>query len=265
MSTSEVVSSPRVAPDQWFAFGGIWRLTFRRLLAPGQWLPILGMLALLALVSASAVGTGDRGKFFAWTADFYIAFLVPILAFLSGAGAMRDDLKSGTVDYVFTRPVRRPAFIVFRYLSQVACAQIVYLLALGVLLGVGVYKQIPDLLAPLPLLVLAQFLMVSAFVALGFLCGLLTSRYLIVGIAYGGIIEGGVGNIPTQLSRFSMTHHAREIMERSTNELSRLSAEAAALYVSVGSVLLFVLLALAGTALLFARRELAGAPARDNA
>src|SRR5436305_792065 len=52
-----------------------------------------------------------------------------------------------------------------------------------------------------------------AFGGFGFLGGFLTSRYIIIGLAYGVVIEVGVGQIPTQLSKLSMTHQVQGMLQ----------------------------------------------------
>ena len=46
--TRQDFSAPRVRPNQRNAFGGVWRLTFRRWLSLNQLLATAGLLALLA-------------------------------------------------------------------------------------------------------------------------------------------------------------------------------------------------------------------------
>jgi ABC-type transport system involved in multi-copper enzyme maturation permease subunit len=260
-SAPEISSRPRVKPNQRHAFGGVWRLTFRRWLSLSHFLPMAGMLTVLAVVAVASISTGSRSDYFDWCGSFFVGVVVPILAFLSGAGAMRDDLKAGAVDYLFTRPVRRPAFIVFRYLSHLACTQLTYLFGLGVLIAVGVYRDIPNLAAGLPLLLLAQVITTAAFLALGFFCAALTARYLIIGLLYAGVIEVGIGQIPTQLSQLSVTSQVREMlgpMVGFSDGVVNAGALTTTMYVS-----LFSAAFVAATAVIFSMKELSGAPARD--
>lgn len=257
------LSAVRVAPNQWRAFGGIWRLTFRRFLTPGQLLATAGMIAALAVLSYSTTKHGSPRDYFGWTAGFYLVFLVPVMAFLSGAGAIRDEMKSDSVDYVLTRPVRKPAFVVFKYLSHMACLQVVYLFPLGLLLALGVYREIPDIAAALPILLTGQLLAVAAFAAFGFLCGVLTSRYLVLGMAYAGIVEVGLGQIPTQLSRLSMARHLRDLMDPVQLALGKIPALDAPTASSVVSLLAFSAAMIALTALYFSLQELAGTRSKD--
>jgi ABC-type transport system involved in multi-copper enzyme maturation permease subunit len=257
MNTAPPARAP-VSPGRAFPFGGIFRLVIARFLQPSRWLAVAGALAVLGLLTlGSAHGWRSPGRFFTWAAEFYVTFLVPVVAFIVAGGAIRDDLKAGTADYVFTRPVGRTTFVVFRYAAQVVCAQLDFILGLAVVAAVGWYREVPGVWGALPELLLGQALMIVAFTALGFLCGLLTSRYVIVGLGYAAIVEGGVGQIPTQLSRLSMTHQMREA-------LSGLLASPGGtgvgqnLWATLGTVVGFALIMLVLSATIFERRELAG-------
>ena len=129
----------RVAPNVRHAFGGIWRLTVCRFLAPRHWIVLAGLLVVLVLFSIPTSPNREAAAhgFLPWVVGFYLTFLVPILAFLTAGGAMRDETKGGTVDYVLTRPVGRPVFVLFKFLSHLACAQLDFLGAFAGVLGIG--------------------------------------------------------------------------------------------------------------------------------
>lgn len=259
-TTPSPASSPaRIAPNQLHAFGGIWRLTFRRFLLPGHWLMLGIALAVLALLLyAGGVHGGSPEWFIQWTATFYLAFLVPALAFMAAAGAMRDEMKSGTVDYVLTRPVPRPAFVVFKFFAHTVCTQIDFLFAFGVVAGfAALAHDVPFLASAAPKLLLCQILLVTAFSGLGFLCGAITSRYVIIGLAYAGIIEAGVGQIPTQINRLSMTHQVRDLLRPLWDHSAELTA-APGWFGTAATLLAFCALTLAAAAAIFTWRELSG-------
>jgi ABC-2 type transport system permease protein len=257
-------SAPRVVPNAARAFGGIWRLTSRRFFRPTHWLVLGGMFVLLVLFSLPVTPTRESaaGGYLPWASRFYVCFLVPILAFISAAGLMRDDLKSESVDYILTRPVRRPLFVFFRYVSQVACAQLEFLGALAVVTAVGLYHHVPNIWTAVPLLWAGQALAIVAFSAFGFLCALLTSRYVIVGLAYGAIVEVGIGNVPTQLNQLSIIRHVltvmRSISAESVMGISGPASASLSTATSVGAILGFSVVMLGAAAVLFAFKELAG-------
>jgi ABC-type transport system involved in multi-copper enzyme maturation permease subunit len=262
--------APRVAPHAAHAFGGIWRLTARRFFTPGYWLTLAGLCVVLVVFSIPAAPDREEAArgFIPWAGGFYVCFLLPILAFLSGAGAMRDDLGAATVDYVFTRSVSRRTYVVFRYLAQMACIQIDFLFALVVVAAIGIYHQVPGLGSAMPLLLLAQLIAVATFSAFGFACGMVTSRYVIVGLAYGAIIEVGIGNVPTQLNQISLVRQVlgilRPILGENDGALTRAALTSTlGTPAIVGVLLLFSALTIALTATLFSTREFAGSATRD--
>ena len=261
---------PRVAPNATHALAGIWRLSTRRFFTPNYWLILLGMLAALVVFSIPAAHNAESAArgLLPWAAGFYVCFVVPILSFISAAGAMRDDLGAATIDYVFTRPVRRPLYIVFRYLTQMVAAQIDFLFSLGIIVGLGIFWQLPDLWSALPLLLTAQMGAVVAFSAVGFFCGLVTSRYVIVGLLYGAVVEVGLGNVPTQLNQISLVRHLLTLVRPLLGDggwAVNLPTSDAALGTSatLGLLLAVAAAAIGVTATLFSVREFAGSATRD--
>jgi ABC-type transport system involved in multi-copper enzyme maturation permease subunit len=186
------------------------------------------------------------------------------VAFLTAAGLIQDDTKPATVDYVLTRPVRRFAFVLQRYLTHTVCLQAQCLLALGVLVAVGLFRHVPELWPMVPSLLLAQFLALAAFSALGFAFGAFTGRYLIWGIVYANLIENGIGRIPTQLNRLSMVHHVRSIAGNILHLRLKGLPEADSLSTSIVALLVFSLVFLTVAVVLFSLRESAGTRAKDN-
>ena len=254
---------PTATPGWRRALGGVWRLTYPRSLAPANLGILAGLLGLLALLALSGVRNGNAEHFSEWSVHLYLAFVVPVVAFLTAAGLIHDDMKPATVDYVLTRPVHRPAFVLYRYLAHNVCLQVQCLLALGVLVAVGVFRHVPDLAAIAPSLLLAQILAITAFSALGFAFGAFTSRYLVLGIVYAGIIEVGAGNIPTQLNRLSMTHHVRAIAGNILNLKAKGPVPLDGLPASILALLVFALVLIALAAVQFSLHESAGARPKE--
>lgn len=260
--TSPAAPAPSLSPNLRHAFGGVWRLTLPGFLRPGQLLRLAGLLVAIALLTLATVHPAEASVFFEW-ATRYLTRLLPVIAFIGGGGAIRDDLKPDTVDYVFTRPIPRPTFVLFKYLAHTAGMQASCLLALGVLLGVGAYRQVPGLLTALPVLLLAQVLAIAVFTALGFLFGAITARYLVVGMAYGSIVEIGIGSIPTQLSRLSLTHQLQTMLQSvGTNVSATLPAQSPFVTTVLLGIAAAAMLALA--AFIFGLRELSGGPAKET-
>jgi ABC-2 type transport system permease protein len=240
-----------IAPNGRHAFGGVWRLTVRRHFLPGRWAMLLIGLAVLAVLCFAASHRSSAPHYLDWAGVFYVTFLVPALAFIGAAGAMRDEMKAGTVDYVFTRPIDRRAFVAGKFVAHTVCEQLDFLLALAVVVTVGVARGLPIPPTAIAGLLLGQALLVTAFSALGFLAGALTTRYIILGLAYAGIIEVGLGQIPTQISRLSLTRQVRDVLAPAGD-----AASLGATLGTAGTLLLFTAIALAAAAALFHHREL---------
>lgn len=267
---ASVFPAPRVAPNALHALGGMWRLASRRYGTPGFWLMLLGGLALLTLSSfMAAPNTGQpKGNVIGWAAGFYLGLIVPLLSFIFAGSATRDDLSPASVDYVLTRPVPRPLQVLFRYVTQMVCAQLDFLFAFGVIVAVGIYQGTPDLIDALPRLLLAQVLTVAVYSAAGVLCAQITHRYIILGLAYGAIIEIGVGVVPTQLNQISLLRHIRTITQPLTGDAGMMAATAVGeplgLPATLAILFAFIAFALAVSATLFSRKEFSGAAGKDH-
>ena len=58
---------------------------------------------------------------------FYLRFTVPVLGVFYGTSLIADEVEDKTITYLFTRPVRRGAVLVGKYLAYLACTIFVVL------------------------------------------------------------------------------------------------------------------------------------------
>jgi ABC-type transport system involved in multi-copper enzyme maturation permease subunit len=58
---------------------------------------------------------------------FYLRFTVPVLGVFYGTSLIADEIEDKTVTYLFTRPIRRAAVLVGKYLAYLACTVFVVL------------------------------------------------------------------------------------------------------------------------------------------
>lgn len=244
-----------IAPSLARTFGGVWRLTYPNFFRGRHVLLLAALSAVLYLLTVQNVGPHRIEALVAWTAEFYLRFLLPSVALLSAAGMMRDDMASVSVDYVLTRPVRRPIFVALRYASHMVCMQVSGLLPLAALVMAGAIRDVPVSAILVPLIA-AQVLTIAGFSALGVFFGAVTARYFPLAISYGLIVEIGVGNIPTQVSKLAMTHHVIDLFAAST---SGGGFDAGSFAATTGAILIFIVIALAGAIAVFSLREFTGA------
>lgn len=238
------------------AFGGVCRLTFPNAIAPKHALLVVALLALLAVAGTGMVQSPHGVRtYLRWMIESYFTLLVPLLAFVTAGGVVRDEMKPATLDYVLIRPLPRAAFVGFKYVAHLLIAEVEFLLGAMVLIVIGIVRHAPGVTAAIPSLLVAEVCLVAGFTAFGFACGAITSRYVVVGLVYAAIVEGGIGQIPTQLSRLSMTHQARAALLPLIDSLP-----ATGIQPMIISLAVFTVAALAVAAAVFHVRELSPAP-----
>lgn len=257
------LAAAHVAANHRSAWGGVWRLTLARFLTARHLLVFFILAALfIALSAANYRPRRPFGGYWDWMCAFYLTVLLPALSFMSGAAAIREDLKSNTVDYVFTRPISRIWYVVYRFFAHLGCLQVGYLLLLGGLWAIGDRRGVTNLNEALPALLAAQMGVITAFVAFGFLAGTISSRYLLLGLLYVAVIEVGLGSIPTQLSRLAITHVVRSMVQPYWYKAPPVIAGA-----PVGESLVLLLAFATGmvalAAIIFSRRQFTGASNTD--
>lgn len=265
MTPSLSIPQHPISPNWQHAFGGVWRLTFRRFIGPKNLLLMAALLAGLGLLAfgSTSHGHANTATFQEWIVKVYLSFALPVAAFILSAGMIRDDLTPATVDYVLTRPIRRPLFVVFRYVSTVVTFELLCLCSLGILVAVGVNRGIPDVREIALATLAAQLLAIPAFCAMGFAFGSFTGRYLVIGLLYWGIVETSLGHIPTQLSRVSMTHNVQTLAANLSGiPLPGSVAESSA--AAVAGLLGFSVIMLAIAAVRFTLLEMTGSQAKDQ-
>ena len=93
---------------------------------------------------------------------------------------------------------------------------------------------------------------------------MLTTRYGIIGMFYGGIVEVGIGNIPTELNRLSMTQqvHAMLVPVIQVGGMTP-SEPVAGVLTTVAILVAFAAVMIAVAAMVFSLREFSGTASAD--
>lgn len=247
-------------PSRWNIARGLAGLVIRRHFSRGHFLALGLMLAVLALILAAFLRAGNGAEqFLAFNVEFYFAFLMPLLAFIGGGGAWRDELKPEAADYFLLRGVPRGLYLAFRYGAHLLCAEADFAPALALLALIGASRHVPGLAAALPAMIAAQVLAVAAFSAFGFLCAAITSRWVVLGLVYGVVIEFGVSHVPLTISRVAMSRQVRTLLQglatRTWSNTATPNGHPAAAALALA---LFAAGFTAAASLLFRRQELAG-------
>src|SRR5512132_2316903 len=117
---------------------------------------------------------------------FYLRFTVPVLGVFYGTSLMADEVEDKTITYLFTRPIRRGAVLLGKYLAYLACTifvvlpsvMIVYLLVVPMQGSLG--GSFIDLVKDLSLLALG----LAVYGALFAFIGAKFKRPLLVGLIF---------------------------------------------------------------------------------
>lgn len=194
------------------SFQGVWLLTWRSSLAVRKAAGLgLGLAALPVLVFLT-LEPGRTEPYLHWTIDFYFWMVVPLYVLSVCGGMIREEVQSDTLSFLLTRPVSRARLFLVKFTCHVLWLQILGVVALALLIGVGVLRDIPEVIRLAFILFPVQFLAILAYGALSGLLGLLHQRYMVLGILYGFVVEMGIGRIPTNINNLSMARHFRTLL-----------------------------------------------------
>ena len=144
----------------------------------------------------------------------YLRFIVPVLGVFYGTSLMADEVEDKTITYLFTRPIRRGAVIVGKYIAYLACTVcvvlpsviLVYLLVVPMRGSLG--GSFIDLVKDLVLLALglAVYGAVFAFVGAKF------TRPLLVGLVFIFGWEQAALAFPGYLKRFTVAYYLQGLV-----------------------------------------------------
>jgi len=189
-------------------------IEMRKMLAPRRLvtLLVLGVVATAIGIVSQAVGVAaGSGPDAASWGDRYLctAFLravVPLATLYIGTSLWSEEVESGTLVYLITRPVSRPVTLLSKFAAAWLCTTAV----IGVfLLGTGITLSVMGGTGLGALVGLCLLLPVTTFAWLAFdtLIGTGFSRTLIAGIAFGGGSELILANFSTLARGASVGHY----------------------------------------------------------
>jgi len=213
--TAVPLHTPRIPshrPGPGRAMGAIWQLVWRTRLTLRRLPKIAILTSSPAILVISTTSRGETGSYLSIAVNFYLLMVVPLVCLLNMASPVRDETERGTISYLATRPLPRSLFFLLLHGCHLLWLQIVFLATGLLLLASGFWIGIPSIASMIAPFLLAQAGAVIAYSGMSALAGLLTRRYLVIGLLYGAIIEFGVGEIPTNINALSMSHHVRVIV-----------------------------------------------------
>ena len=176
---------------------------------------VAGQSGALRVNGSSVTGSAIFGLMI-WL--LYVRFIVPVLGVFYGTALMADEVEDRTITYLFTRPIRRAAVLLGKYLAYVACtvllvlpsAVLVFLLIVP-MGGGSLGAEFPALLKDLGMLAfgLAAYGAVFAWV------GARLKRPLVAGLVFALGWEPAILLFPGYLKRLTVAYYLQALVPHS--------------------------------------------------
>ncbi|MDQ3691891.1 MAG: ABC transporter permease [Chloroflexota bacterium] len=221
-------------------------LTFRGLLNRRRTL-LLGLLSALIVVVAVVyrLGSPADGEGLDFTgrllANFGVAVLLPLVAVIIGTAALGSEIDDGTIVYLLAKPIQRSVIVLVKL--AVAWLVTALLVTLPILLagligsggdpGLGIGYGAAALFGALEY--------TAVFLALS----LVTSRALVIGLAYVVVWEGVVAGLFAGTRIVSIRQHVLAVADALTGEVAVTAELALGTGLVVGGIVTIAAIALA--------------------
>ena len=176
----------------------------------------LGLSGLvLGLFASLAIGDNGRQSYAEYANFMYGLFLLKMLPFftlVTAGGVLRNEIKDGTLEYIWTRPISRMRTIAGLFASAVLVTFTwAFVMSLGIQAG-AIYDGVAGIWTGYGRLLLGIFACISAFSGLALLVGAYSGKFVGLGIVYIGVVEMGISRIPTNINNIAITHHIESIV-----------------------------------------------------
>jgi ABC-type transport system involved in multi-copper enzyme maturation permease subunit len=143
----------------------------------------------------------------------FLSFIVPVLGVFYGTSLIADEVDDKTITYLFTRPVRRGAVVVGKYLAYLVCTILVVLPSVMIVYFLMVpFSQIPASFIPLVVDLGVLGIGLAAYGALFALVGAALRRPLIVGLVFVFGWEFVTLMVPGYLKRFTIAYYLQPLV-----------------------------------------------------
>jgi ABC-type transport system involved in multi-copper enzyme maturation permease subunit len=162
-------------------------------------------------VNGAAVDGGSIFGMMIWV--FFLRFIVPVLGVFYGTALIADEVEDRTITYLFTRPIRRGAVLVGKYLAYLVSTTLVVLpsvvLVYFLLVPLSqVGRTFLAFAADLGLLALG----LAAYGALFALVGAALKRPLVSGLVFVFGWEQIALLVPGYMKRFTVAHYVQGLV-----------------------------------------------------
>jgi ABC-type transport system involved in multi-copper enzyme maturation permease subunit len=143
----------------------------------------------------------------------FLRFIIPVLGVFYGTSLIADEVEDKTITYLFTRPLRRGAILLGKYLAYLVCTTLVVLPSVMVVYFMlvpfsEVGRSFPALVTDLGLLAAG----IATYGALFALVGAWLKRPLVVGLVFVFGWEQFAMLMPGYLRRFTVAYYLQALV-----------------------------------------------------
>ena len=193
----------------------------------------------------------------------FLWFIVPVLGVFYGTSLIADEVDDKTITYLFTRPVRRGAVVVGKYMAYLLCTTLVVLPSVMIVYFLMVpFRQIPASFISLVIDLGVLGLGLAAYGALFALVGAAIRRPLVVGLVFVFGWELVTLVMPGYLKRFTLAYYLQTLVPHAMPTGDTVSLLQGAVFreppsvaVSIGVLVLAIVASLALAARVVEQRE----------
>jgi ABC-2 type transport system permease protein len=143
----------------------------------------------------------------------FLRFIVPVLGVFYGTALIADEVEDKTITYLFTRPIRRSAVLVGKYIAYLVCTTLVVLP--GVVLVYFLLVPFNQIAGSFTMLVTDLALLAVGLAAYGglfALVGTVMKRPLVVGLVFAFGWEQFALIMPGYVRRFTLMYYIQSLV-----------------------------------------------------
>jgi ABC-2 type transport system permease protein len=143
----------------------------------------------------------------------FLRFIVPVLGVFYGTSLIADEIEDKTITYLFTRPIRRSAVLLGKYIAYLVCTTLVVLP--GVMLVYFLIVPFSQIAASFTMLLTDLGLLALGLAAYGglfALVGTVLKRPLVVGLVFAFGWEQFALIMPGYVRRFTLMYYVQSLV-----------------------------------------------------
>ncbi len=156
---------------------------------------------------------GGAGVFGMMIWVLFVRFVVPVLGVFYGTSLVADEVEDKTITYLFTRPIRRAAVLLGKYVAYLVCTVFVVLPSIIIVYFLIVpFRDIPGTFPALVTDLAILALGLAAYGAVFALVGCAMRRPLVVGLVFVFGWEQVALVMPGYLRRFTVAYYLQALV-----------------------------------------------------